>query len=80
MLPTEIIERYRVRKGSEFKLGDIDPCDTCGLDIDKKDARFAEAGEAAIALQERLWADDRWAILVILQASAPPARTASSSM
>jgi len=69
MLPTEIIERYRVRKGSEFKLGDIDPCDTCGLDIDKKDAKdLLEAGVKRLsALQERLWADDRWAILVILQ-------------
>lgn len=69
MLPTEIIERYRVRKGSEFRLAHFDPDDTCGLDIDKGDAKqMLEAGVKRLsALQERLWADDRWAILVILQ-------------
>lgn len=69
MLPTEIIERYRVRKGNEFRLADFDPDDTCGLDIDKNDAKdMLEAGVRRLsALQDRLWADDRWAILVILQ-------------
>jgi PPK2 family polyphosphate:nucleotide phosphotransferase len=69
MLPTEIIERYRVSKGSEFRLADCDPGDTCGLDIDKNDAKeMLEAGVRRLAaLQDKLWADDRWAILVILQ-------------
>jgi PPK2 family polyphosphate:nucleotide phosphotransferase len=69
MLPTEIIERYRVRKGNEFRLADFDPDDTCGLGIDKNDAKdMLEAGVKRLAaLQDRLWADDRWAILVILQ-------------
>jgi PPK2 family polyphosphate:nucleotide phosphotransferase len=69
MLPSEIIDRYRFSKGSEFKLADIDCADTCGLDIDKGDAKeMLEAGVKRLsALQERLWADDRWAILVILQ-------------
>ena len=31
MLPTEIIERYRIRKGSDFRLADFDPDDTCLL-------------------------------------------------
>ena len=39
MLPTEIIERYRVRKGDGFRLADFDPDDTCGLDMDKGDAK-----------------------------------------
>jgi PPK2 family polyphosphate:nucleotide phosphotransferase len=69
MLPSEIIDRFRFSKGSEFKLSDIDCADTCGLDIDKGDAKeMLEAGVKRLsALQERLWADDRWAILVILQ-------------
>ncbi len=69
MLPSEIIDRYRVTKGSEFRLADIDCSDTCGLDINKSDAKeMLEAGVKRLAaLQERLWADDRWAILVILQ-------------
>ena len=69
MLPTEIIERYRVHKGDGFRLADFDPDDTCGLDIDKGDAKeMLVAGVKRLAaLQDRLWADDRWAILVILQ-------------
>jgi PPK2 family polyphosphate:nucleotide phosphotransferase len=69
MLPTEIIERYRVRKGDGFRLADFDPDDTCGLDIDKGDAKemLAAGVKRLAALQDRLWADDCWAILVILQ-------------
>jgi PPK2 family polyphosphate:nucleotide phosphotransferase len=69
MLPTEIIERYRVRKGSDFRLADFDPDDTCGLDIDKGDAKdiLAAGVKRLAALQDKLWADDHWAILVILQ-------------
>ena len=69
MLPTEIIERYRVRKGDGFRLADFDPDDTCGLDIDKGDAKeMLDAGVQRLsALQEKLWADNRWAILVVLQ-------------
>jgi PPK2 family polyphosphate:nucleotide phosphotransferase len=69
MLPAEIIDRYRVRKDDKFRLSDFDAGDTCGLDIDKKDAKdMLEAGVKRLAsLQDRLYADDRWAILLILQ-------------
>jgi len=69
MLPSEIIDRFRVSKGSGFKLADCDAGDTCGLDIDKKEAKdLLEAGVKRLAsLQDRLYADDRWAILMILQ-------------
>jgi PPK2 family polyphosphate:nucleotide phosphotransferase len=69
MLPSEIIDRYRVTKGSAFKLSACDAGDTCGLDIDKTEAKeLLEAGVKRLAdLQDRLWAEDRWAILVILQ-------------
>jgi PPK2 family polyphosphate:nucleotide phosphotransferase len=69
MIPSEIIERYRVRQGEKFKLAEVDPADTCGLDIDKDEAKdMLEAGVKRLsALQERLYTDHRWAILVILQ-------------
>jgi len=55
MLPAEIIDRYRVRKGENFHLADIDTCDTCGLDIDKKDAKdLLEAGVNLRLIQEYL--------------------------
>jgi len=69
MLPSEIIDRFRISKGSGFKLADCDAGDTCGLDIDKKEAKdLLETGVKRLAsLQDRLFADDRWAILMILQ-------------
>jgi PPK2 family polyphosphate:nucleotide phosphotransferase len=69
MLPSEIIKRLRVSKGDHFKLADRDPKDTCGLDIEKKDAKelLATGINQLSQLQERLYAEGRWAILAILQ-------------
>jgi len=60
---------YRVDDGERFHLKDIDPGDTAGLD-DKKGARAAlEDGIEMLAeLQERLYAQDRRALLLIFQA------------
>ena len=70
MLPSEILERYRVRKGANFRITDIDPADTCGIDIEKAEAKalLAEGVKRLSALQERLYADHTYAILIILQA------------
>src|SRR5680860_649705 len=57
MLPAKIVERYRVTDGDKFKLKDYDPGDTGDVDFDKK---LAE-------LQERLYAEGKWAILMVLQ-------------
>ena len=69
MLPSEIIKRLRVNKGGDFKLADRDPKDTCGLDIEKEDAKelLASGIKRLSNLQERLYAEGRWAILTILQ-------------
>ena len=69
MLPSEIIARFRIDKGSGFKLGDRDPSDTCRLDIEKKDAKelLATGVKRLSELQERLYAEERWAVLAILQ-------------
>ena len=42
----------------------------CGLDIDKNEAKemLAEGIERLSDLQERLYADDRWSVLLVLQA------------
>jgi PPK2 family polyphosphate:nucleotide phosphotransferase len=67
MLPSEVIARFRVDKGSGFKLGD--PKDTGGLDIDKREAEelLAALVKRLCELQERLYAQGRWAVLAILQ-------------
>lgn len=69
MLPADIIKRYRFRKGSDFRLADIDPSAKGGLDLDKErgNAMLAEGAKRLGALQEKLYAEHRWAILVILQ-------------
>jgi PPK2 family polyphosphate:nucleotide phosphotransferase len=70
MLPSDIIKRYRVRDGRGFRLAEIDPTDRCGLDIEKDDAKamFVAGVKRLATLQERLYAEHRWAILIILQA------------
>jgi PPK2 family polyphosphate:nucleotide phosphotransferase len=62
---------YRVTKGERFRLKDVDPGDTQGLKSgDKPRAKEAlEIGiEALATLQDMLYAQDRWAVLVVFQA------------
>ena len=64
-------ERYRVTKGKEFRLKDVDPGDTADLKSeDKPRAKEALAVgiEALRELQDMLYAQDRWAVLLIFQA------------
>jgi len=62
---------YRVTKGRQFRLDDIDPDDTGNLPGEDKPAaqEALVSGVAALAeLQERLYADNRWSLLLIFQA------------
>jgi PPK2 family polyphosphate:nucleotide phosphotransferase len=67
MLPADIIKRYRIRKGSDFRLAGIDPTDRGGLDKDAGKALLAEGAKRLGELQERLYAEHTYAILVVLQ-------------
>jgi PPK2 family polyphosphate:nucleotide phosphotransferase len=62
---------FRVTTGEKFRLKDIDPADTLGLKSEDK-PRAKEAlsiGINALAgLQDKLYAQDRWALLIIFQA------------
>jgi PPK2 family polyphosphate:nucleotide phosphotransferase len=63
--------QYRITDGAHFRLKDVDPDDTWRLkDAQKREARDALAGgvTALAALQERLYAQDQWALLVVFQA------------
>jgi len=62
---------FRITRGDGFKLSDIDPGDTGHLSSeDKPGAREALAmGIDVLAdMQDRLYAQDRWAVLIIFQA------------
>jgi len=66
----KFVSRYCVGEAEKFRLADCDPADTGGLDIDKKDAKdlLAEGIVRLSELQERLYAQDHWALLAIFQA------------
>jgi PPK2 family polyphosphate:nucleotide phosphotransferase len=62
---------YRVDKGKKFRLKDVDPADTAGLGSEAKpQAKEAlQTGIQALAeLQDMLYAQDRWGVLLIFQA------------
>src|SRR5216683_2962771 len=65
----KIISRFRVDEPHRFRLADCDPSDTGGLSFDKDTAKpLLEDGIRRLAeMQRRLYADDRWALLVVLQ-------------
>ena len=62
---------YRVKDGDGFKLKDIDPSDTGGLGREDK-PRAKEAlrtgVETLAELQDMLYGQDRWSLLLIFQA------------
>ena len=70
MNAADIVDRYRVSEGKGFHLADHDPGDTAGLDIDKKQAQslLQLSVQRLSELQEKLYAQDRWAVLLIFQA------------
>jgi PPK2 family polyphosphate:nucleotide phosphotransferase len=66
----KLAKRYRVTDGKGFLLADHDPADTGGLDLGKKEAQglLQEGVERLTELQDKLYAQDRWAVLLIFQA------------
>ena len=62
---------FRISDGDSFRLDQVDPGDTLHLDKgDKKasQAVLAEGVELLAELQDKLYAQDRWAVLLIFQA------------
>jgi PPK2 family polyphosphate:nucleotide phosphotransferase len=65
----EYAKPFRVDDGSHFRLKEFDPAETLGLKSKEHAKEALERGIARLtALQEKLYAQDRWAILLILQA------------
>jgi len=70
MLKDGLVEHFRVTDGDDFRLKRFDPADTGGLDLDKDEAReLLQSGVKRLRnLQERLFAEKRWSVLIVLQA------------
>jgi PPK2 family polyphosphate:nucleotide phosphotransferase len=64
---SDLTKRYRIKDGSRFKLADFDPGDQDGLDKDSAKALLTQSAERLGELQERLYAEHRWAVLIVLQ-------------
>ena len=65
-----LAKRFRIDKPAKFRLAKHDPAECCGLSLDKTEAKvmLAEGIERLSTLQEKLYASDRWSVLIVLQA------------
>jgi PPK2 family polyphosphate:nucleotide phosphotransferase len=66
----KLVKRYRIVDSEKFRLGGFSPGDRGGFGLDKQAAQdlLAEDIRRLSDLQERLYAQDRWSLLVIFQA------------
>ena len=68
----ELARPFRISKGKDFRLKDVDPDDTLDFTKEADKPRSKEAlamGVTALAeLQDKLYAQDKWAVLLIFQA------------
>ncbi|HEV8202429.1 MAG TPA: polyphosphate kinase 2 family protein [Candidatus Polarisedimenticolia bacterium] len=63
-----LAERFRVEDGDSFRLDDVDPADTLGYRKEQVAGLLQRGIERLSELQEKLYAQDRWALLCIFQA------------
>ncbi|HET7383075.1 MAG TPA: polyphosphate kinase 2 family protein [Pseudolabrys sp.] len=70
MTLNSITKRFRIDSPDKFSLSTFDPGECNGLSVDKSEAKamLAEGIEQLTDLQERLYACDRWSVLIVLQA------------
>jgi PPK2 family polyphosphate:nucleotide phosphotransferase len=66
----KLLARYRIENGHKFRLKDHDPGDTGGHLMDKDEAQTLLVGgvERLSDQQEKLYAQDQWALLCMFQA------------
>jgi polyphosphate kinase 2 (PPK2 family) len=69
MITARLLSRFRIDKPARFRLSAQDCAETCGLDMDKDDAKAAlkDDLDKLTHLQDRLYAHNRWAVLMIFQ-------------
>ncbi|MFY9583856.1 MAG: polyphosphate kinase 2 family protein [Candidatus Acidiferrales bacterium] len=68
MKPGKFAETFRITQGSSFRLKDSDPGETLRLKSKEQAQKLLEKGIARLRdLQEKLYAQDLWALLLIFQ-------------
>ncbi len=65
-----IIGRLRVDPGKKFHLSQCDPADTGGLSLEGREAKhmLRQGVDLLAELQSKLYAQDRWGVLIVFQA------------
>ena len=64
----KLAKAYRVERGKHFKLKDFDPADTGGIrSKERATAAMQKSLEQLADLQNKLYAQDQWAVLLIFQ-------------
>jgi PPK2 family polyphosphate:nucleotide phosphotransferase len=65
----KLVKPFRVEHGKHFRLKDYDPAHTAGVKSKKEASALLEQGIQKLAdLQDKLYAQDNWALLLIFQA------------
>ena len=65
----DLAARYRITKGKKFRLKDADPADTGKLKSPEKATELLRQSVQLLSeFQEKLYAQDRWALLLVFQA------------
>jgi PPK2 family polyphosphate:nucleotide phosphotransferase len=66
---SRLAKPYRIEHGKDFRLKDFDPAETGKLHSKDRAQELLEKGISQMAeLQNKLYAEDRWALLIIFQA------------
>jgi len=65
----EFLKPYRIDHGRKFRMKDISPKDTHGIKSKDRAQKLLKGGvERLAALQDKLYAQDHWAVLLVFQA------------
>jgi len=65
----KLAEPYRITEGERFRLKDFDPADTGKLHSKEAATEMLDDGVKLLSrMQEKLYAQDRWSLLIVMQA------------
>ena len=77
----KIVKACRIDKPGRFRLADHDPAETFGLSTEADNVKpiLADGIRRLAEMQQRLYANGRWAVLIVLQGMDAAGKDASSS-
>lgn len=65
----KLVEAFEVKNGDSFRLKDFDPAETGGIHSKEKAAELLHESTGILCdLQEKLYAQDQWGVLLVVQA------------